>query len=607
MAIIIMCIIAVVSIPFFYHYKKIAIKEETERINNAKEMYNYFVDKYNSILLEYKKNESDNSAKNYITVYKDLLEQVQNMKRYNDILPIKEAFGQDEINLYEKRAKQFREEEEKKQEEIEENLKKEEEERRLNLWKREEYNKLAQLKYEFNCIMIDYFIEHDNHIFERVYQELRKKLAQVQELNRSPIQAGFADEEIKVLENKILQFKHFRDKIENEIIKSKLFVSNAYGKVNSNYLNYVCGLDKNKVDSIVLNIEKNLMRRDYDKLFNDTTTYAIIDYLWFYAMHKPYSVSDFDKIKNILERICKRTNIEVYIAEIYAMKQMGGKDVLRNKLDTDFRNNGLSIFYMDSRREYVLTILASSLMWMKAHEEEYMVLKYMLKEKIPMSAKLQERLHSLSNGGGNAPVEYEVKSDNRQIYMDISSLVWGDKDYISFFENMIFQEKGLTYSLAIRCEDKEVFCTKSINWAKKEKIISKVLIVLEEEYGKGVLAEDIKCVALSGNGKENIDGFLIRTTECEQLGIFVHIGCIGKKLMIKFYTLYIPKETNIEKQKQQVISMYKKLSPTVTMWESSLKDTILVAIEQLVNTSIQEDMFESVEHSKTIYSEEIIF
>lgn len=49
--------------------------------------------------------------------------------------------------------------------------------------------------------------------------------------------------------------------------------------------------------------------------------------------------------------------------------------------------------------------------------------------------------------------------------------------------------------------------------------------------------------------------------------------------------LFIPIINDIGEQRQQVISLYKKLSPTVTMWENSLKDTILMAIQQLLNVA----------------------
>ena len=68
------------------------------------------------------------------------------------------------------------------------------------------------------------------------------------------------------------------------------------------------------------------------------------------------------------------------------------------------------------------------------------------------------------------------------------------------------------------------------------------------------------------------------------MGLFVHLVRIGKKLNIKFYTLFLPNSNDLEAQKQQALSLYNKLSPMVTMWEASLKDSILGLIQQLLNT-----------------------
>ena len=69
------------------------------------------------------------------------------------------------------------------------------------------------------------------------------------------------------------------------------------------------------------------------------------------------------------------------------------------------------------------------------------------------------------------------------------------------------------------------------------------------------------------------------------MGILVHIAKIGKKLNIKFYTLFMPDVNQLMEQKQQALSLYKKLSPSISMWESSLKDTILMVVQQLLNTT----------------------
>ena len=92
---------------------------------------------------------------------------------------------------------------------------------------------------------------------------------------------------------------------------------------------------------------------------------------------------------------------------------------------------------------------------------------------------------------------------------------------------------------------------------------------------------------MSGDSQETIDGILVRTKECEQLGVFVYVGRIAKKVVIKFYTIYLPGRIAIEIQKQQVLSMHKQLSPMVNMWEESLKYTTLVTIQQSLNIAVE--------------------
>lgn len=49
--------------------------------------------------------------------------------------------------------------------------------------------------------------------------------------------------------------------------------------------------------------------------------------------------------------------------------------------------------------------------------------------------------------------------------MDISVdvLDWKDDEYIGLFENLAFQDKALTYSLAVRDENKDLFIAQGIN------------------------------------------------------------------------------------------------------------------------------------------------
>ena len=90
-----------------------------------------------------------------------------------------------------------------------------------------------------------------------------------------------------------------------------------------------------------------------------------------------------------------------------------------------------------------------------------------------------------------------------------------------------------------------------------------------------------------------MEGILVSSNECKQMGIVIYIARIGRKLTIKFYTLFMPTAMDLATQKQEALSLYNKLSPSVTMWESSLKDTMLMALEQMLNDSSTESRMDS--------------
>lgn len=225
-------------------------------------------------------------------------------------------------------------------------------------------------------------------------------------------------------------------------------------------------------------------------------------------------------------------------------------------------------------------------MWMKAYKSENTILQYMLTKEMEMTPKMKRRLHDLSRGG-KAPKEYTKISSEEELYFDVAALTWNEDEYVGLFDNFAFQEKTLTYSLAVRDEDKELFVTKEISIPSLEQVGEKLKQVFENEYGNVVKSTVIRGKGLSGSGEEEMRGILITTEECKQLAIFVYLVKIGKKLNIKFYTLFMPEEAQLDKQKQQALSLYKKLSPSVSMWEGSLKDTTLLAIQQLLNVEAE--------------------
>lgn len=379
------------------------------------------------------------------------------------------------------------------------------------------------------------------------------------------------------------QFEDFSKKVLQQPCTrgTRMMDPSNYGKINKEYFNTVRGMSKSTVDAIIAECEKNMSSRNYAQLFGINVE-TLLCCVWFYATEKPYSAEAFKRAVTVFQRVVERRNIDVDIAELYAMKQMGGEDVLRDPIRNRLKNSGNSV--------EELTLIASALMWINAYQVENMILQHMLSKGMQMTAKTQERLHSLTNGGGKAPSGFDVSSSANSMYFDVSSLAWKDDEYTGLFENLAFQEKTLSYSLAVRDEDKDLFITSGINVPGMPAILSKLNSVFADEYGNAVTATMKKSIALSGSGEENMEGILVESNECKQMGILIHVARIGKKLNIKFYTLFMPSGTRLADQKQQVLSLYKKLSPSVAMWESSMKDTTLMAIQQLLNAAQQGTM-----------------
>lgn len=438
--------------------------------------------------------------------------------------------------------------------------------------------------------------------YESTYAQLLKYIDKMVELNNclTAVSEG-ADESDKIsyLCETASAFKTWAQKM-NDFSAVKMLDITNYGAVNQSFWNSVRALNLNVVNQMIDEYDRCLETVDFSGILKIDIE-MVLKCVWFYATNKPYSASDFKKSVDIFYRIHKKSNIEVFIAEAFAIKQMGGDDVLREKIRSELSHGmpeytqyyGKGIYLPGKNHTApsdavdVFTTLASGFMWMRAYQEEEMVLQYMLRSGMQMTAKMQERLHSLSNGGGGAPVGFDIEANHNIMYFDISALAWKDDEYTGLFENLVFQEKKLSYALAVRDEDKDLFISQQIEIPDIEHIFNTLKSVFREEYGTSVHVDLINCVALSGSGEERMKGILVTADECRQMGILVHVARIGKKMDIKFYTLFMPVGNKAEDQKQKALSLYKKLSPVVTMWEKSLKDTILMAIQQLLNTGSQ--------------------
>lgn len=382
--------------------------------------------------------------------------------------------------------------------------------------------------------------------------------------------------EIKKYTTLLNKFKGCAQRWANFSLNRMMNESN-YGTINTYYWNNIQSLTKAQADSIISQCEQYKSQGNYLKLMA-TDIDMILKCIWFYAISKPFSAHSFNRAVNVFHYFVKTDHVDIVIAELYAKYQVGGDNVIQNSI----RDKITKFHY--TNKNVQLTSIASSLMWMKAYNSEKIVLQYMLDNGVQMPVKAQERLHSLANGGGKAPYIYNARTSSS---FDVSSIGWSDTDFNNFFDNLSFQEKKLSYSLAMRDEDKSLLISSPINLPDNIEIANILNMKFSYEYGDVVKATSKSFVALSGSGKETIPGILIQSKECKHMAILVHIARIGKKLSIKFYTLFMPVGATANDQKQLAISLFKKLSPTVSTWESSMKDSVLLIIQQILNSGTQ--------------------
>ena len=456
-----------------------------------------------------------------------------------------------------------------------------------------QWNVLRDQDRQFSNAIIEFFSSQAGNYVSKynqllgIIENMQSTIKQLRSINASLKEVNEMDDQttkITQAEGEMLSrvrktannFKAFGEKV-SKFSATKMMDAQNYGRINKAYWDSVSKMCRPDVECAVSRYEDILRSNSFDEIFAIDLD-DVLKCVWYFALEKNYSSADFQRADSLFDRIYKLWHSEPILASYYAKKQVGGEDVLQEPIRTLLK-------YVP---EYFnLTHIASGLMWINAYKSENTILQHMLTTGKEMTAKTQERLHSLTNGGGKAPSGFDVKSSVSSLYFDVSALAWKDDEYIGLFENLAFQDKSLAYSLGIRDENKDLFIPQGINVPDINAVLNKFRTVFTEEYGSGVTAQAVNCIALSGSGEEKMDGILVNAAESKQMGILIHIARIGKKLIIKFYTLFLPTGSDIATQKQQALSMYKKLSPTVTMWESSLKDTMLMAVEQLLNTNAQ--------------------
>ena len=274
------------------------------------------------------------------------------------------------------------------------------------------------------------------------------------------------------------RLKTFRSQV-YKLAESNMIIPSDYGKIDKEYWDSINSMERGEAIDYINKCKRTIDNKDVDGIYRIDIK-EVLKCVWFFASEKIFVLSDYQSAISIFNKIYRRKHLDIMIADLYVKMKVGGEEVLREPIR--------KILKEEQRVEW-LTAISSALMWMKAYKSEYAILQHMVTEEMSMTAKLQERLHSLSNGGEKVPDTYEITNSNKKLYYDIAALTWQDDEYIAFFDNLAFQDKVLNYSLAVREESKELFIAKEVKIPEDDMILYKFKNTFEEEYGLDVTVQ----------------------------------------------------------------------------------------------------------------------
>ena len=253
------------------------------------------------------------------------------------------------------------------------------------------------LSHSFKC---DYKYRR-NDTYSKIYcYKLKQLIPEMERENRCLVRLSKNDDYSEIISScseLAEEFNAFGERA-NQIPSTCMMDPVNYGRIQTAYMDSVRSMSKSSADVIIESCERNITSCNYSQVF-EIDIEAVLRCIWFYATDKPYSAESFEKAKKIFCSLVDNPRIDVTIAELYAMKQIGGENVLEDVLRNRIRNNRESIYTDKENAAENLTLLASALMWMNADQAENMVLQHMLSNGIQMTAKAQERLSYFTNSG----------------------------------------------------------------------------------------------------------------------------------------------------------------------------------------------------------------
>lgn len=235
--------------------------------------------------------------------------------------------------------------------------------------------------------------------------------------------------------------------------------------------------------------------------------------------------------------------------------------------------------------------LASGFAWIKAYEQEETVLNAILKEGLPMSEQLQNRLRFLGPRNDNLPGINLYTPENDLLSYYYASRNWSVNDFVSFFRNLTQQSKPLTYCLTI--SEWSDWQSYSGTWDVAE-LAKKLKAAMLDEFGETIKCDNARLNMLTDGGVKESAGILIRSMEKElHHSALLLLGVnIGKRLSLQVLTLFVPwgNET-LQEMSMAAISLKNGDNPQIKVFLETLQDWLLASIQDILNQSVEGGLY----------------
>lgn len=478
----------------------------------------------------------------------------------------------------------------------------------------------------YHCSICDFSYMFKGEFFDEnnLYTSARQHYEKYKVTKKKLIEKQEEEEARKRDAQKVLEesraykaYQHFHLQITDFV--DEMFENAKYGSSNTLYESRIKIMTQSVADKTVA-FFRDWKTVDIRQL-SSLKVSAIADSLWFYSMNCQQSkynegqsiiieilrflgagepkypsdiiyVDSFDSVP--YDRAARRVGTKIHDFLLASQWQMtnriAGEEVILEKLKNYYNENyqGQDLIRIKNE-EYI----ASALMWMGAYRSEKMVLNNILAKGTPMSPECQSRLNTITRLG-SAPNSFARQStgiDGQENLhqmgncINLAALAWKDNDYSSFFDDLILKNQSLKECLALREDCKDPI--PAARMPEKEEIKDAVLRALRVDYEESATCESFSAVAVSEGVEDTITGFLLKTNECPHLGILLCLIKIGKKVTIKYYSLFLPNDDSIQLQRKKALSMFKRLSPTDAGWEDSLKSTVTIALQRMLNSQAE--------------------